>query len=85
MNPLRIAIIAVFLGATPAKAEQDALDRCESKLRVCYRQCLGANWKNTPPVCDHFCTTSWCEGVPGSEKTLTEFLKWKETKGRTWL
>lgn len=80
---LKIASLALALVSASAQASSvKPFDRCEARLRLCFAKCTEPWRGNEPAVCNNFCTTYWCDAIPGAWKTLTEFLAWRKTHER---
>ena len=82
---MRMVFLAIALTLMPGLswAERDIYDKCETTLRLCFQRCMDR--KSDSKACNMDCNTSSCEGVSGPEKPLTEFLNWKNTKGKVWI
>ena len=80
---MKTLMVCLALASTAASAaDTQVLDLCESRLRTCFAKCVS---KGQPDTCNRECTTAKCEGLVGEhERTLTEFLSWRRTKGRIW-
>ena len=79
-----IGAFALALAASLAHAERDIYDKCETTLRLCFQRCLD-DGVSGPRECNANCNTARCEGIDGPERSLTDFLRWKDTKGKVWL